>query len=687
MAKPDFHATPAGRVDRRATVERHRVRLTALDSRSPLQVGNGEFAAAVDVTGLQTLPDSYPVDGGGTLLGTQSQWAWHSTPSGERFGLDDTYRWYSGPAGEVSYPDLRHDLHDAADQSPAETWLRSNPHRLDLARVGLWTPGGLSVDTIADIDQQLDLWTGIVTSRFSHGGSGYRVTTAAHPERNALGISVDGPPGREAGLRLRFPYGSQAWGDAADWSRPHAHTTEVERTPVGWRIKRTLDRTVYWLSICMPGFELIELGDHDLMLRGMGDLGVVIEFGPQPVSDAPESPDTVFEASRRHWARFWNSGAAIELASSDHSQAVELERRIVLSQYLTAVNCAGTTPPAETGLMLNSWRGKFHLEMHWFHAAHFTTWGRPELLERSMAWYERIRRVARETAARQRLAGARWPKQVGPEGRETPSSIGPFLVWQQPHPIHLAELLYRAEPETAILEKWADLVFDTAEFMASYAAAGPDGFELGPPIVPAQESYYQTRATAKNPTFELAYWCWALEVAAEWRRRLGAPVPERWRAVSRGLARPAVVDGGYAALATPPYLVRNDHPSMLGALGIVPASRVIDPAVMNRTFDDVWNDWGWDTTWGWDYPMAAMTATRLGRPDDAIAALLAARTKNTYLVNGHNRQTGALPVYLPGNGGLLMAAALMTAGWDGGPPQPGFGPGWRVSHEGFVRLP
>lgn len=38
---------------------------------------------------------------------------------------------------------------------------------------------------------------------------------------------------------------------------------------------------------------------------------------------------------------------------------------------------------------------------------------------------------------------------------------------------------------------------------------------------------------------------------------------------------------------------------------------------------------------------------------------------NTYLPNGHNYQDPRLRIYLPGNGGLLTAIALMCAGWDG----------------------
>jgi hypothetical protein len=85
-----------------------------------------------------------------------------------------------------------------------------------------------------------------------------------------------------------------------------------------------------------------------------------------------------------------------------------------------------------------------------------------------------------------------------------------------------------------------------------------------------------------------------------------------------------------------------------------------------------------------------MTATRLHEPSTAIDALLRDTGKNVFSRNGHNRQTDSLPLYLPGNGGLLAALALMVAGWDGDDERcPGFPRDgtWVVRHEGFVRSP
>ena len=96
---------------------------------------------------------------------------------------------------------------------------------------------------------------------------------------------------------------------------------------------------------------------------------------------------------------------------------------------------------------------------------------------------------------------------------------------------------------------------------------------------------------------------------------------------------------------------------------------------MTRTLHWVQQHWKWETTWGWDYGMSAMAAARLGQPSTAINLLLADHPKNRYLIQGHNYQTAdRLRLYLPGNGALLTAIAMMCAGWDDCPdkPNPGF---------------
>jgi hypothetical protein len=178
-----------------------------------------------------------------------------------------------------------------------------------------------------------------------------------------------------------------------------------------------------------------------------------------------------------------------------------------------------------------------------------------------------------------------------------------------------------------------------------------------------------------------------LKKANEWRARLGLKRNPKWDDVVAKLSLLPIKDGVYLAHENCPqtFTERNiDHPSMLGAYGIL-TGEMVDQETMRRTLRKVMKEWNWDDTWGWDYPMTAMTAARLGETETAIAALLLKTPKNGYAANGHNYQRPNLPLYLPGNGGLLYAIALMANGWKDAPkqPAPGFPKDWIVKAEGF----
>jgi hypothetical protein len=207
--------------------------------------------------------------------------------------------------------------------------------------------------------------------------------------------------------------------------------------------------------------------------------------------------------------------------------------------------------------------------------------------------------------------------------------------------------------------------------------------------MPSQESYRDEIESVRDPTFELAYWWWALDVAGRWRTRLGlAPKPE-WERVKAALPQPAARDAVYPTMQSAPYTRRDDHPSMVAALGVVPPTPLIDRELMAATLASLKGEWDWSTAWGWDFPMMAMTAARLGRAEDAVDMLMMEAAKNGYLVNGHNFQHPYLPLYLPGNGGLLYATAMMARGFDGAESEhPGFpADRWTVRMEGGRRAP
>jgi len=684
------------RIDRHALVTRNNVKLSAPDALNPLSVGNGEFAFTADITGLQTFPELHEK---GMPLGTQSHWGWHSMPNPKGYKLSDVLDDYDVAGRKVPYAD---DGKFARGYSPAGTWLRSNPHRLHLGQIGLALKkadgSSAQINDLKNTQQTLDLWSGLLDSQFRFEEHPVHIQTICHPGRDMLAVRVESPALKTGtvAVTIAFPYGRMEWRNAADWNSPDRHTTEAD---IGMRqadLNRTLDETRYHVRIAWSdGGHMKNTSAHEYTITcpNKDSLELVVAFSPTPVEEPLPDFETVRTAAADHWQSFWNRGGAIDFSDCTDPRAPELERRVVLSQYLTAIQCAGSRPPQETGLVCNSWYGKFHLEMHWWHAAHFPLWGRTELLQRSLSWYKSILPRAQGTAKLQGYDGARWPKMVGPDGRESPSGVGVFLIWQQPHPIYYAELCYRDHKDRTTLDRYKRVVFETAKFMASYPVwdQANQRYVLGPALIPAQESYGSTRRTNLNPTFELAYWHWALSIAQQWRQRLGLEREPKWDRVMNHLPKPHVRDGVYTGIETEPFTIYRDHPSMVAALGVVPATPLVDVATMKRTYDHVIEKWDWPSTWGWDYPMLAMTAARLGQPEKAVDALFIDSPKNRYLANGHNYQSSRLPLYLPGNGGLLSAVAMMAAGWDGGPnrPCPGFPNNgqWTIHWEGLARIP
>jgi len=663
-------------IDRRALVNRHDPVIRKLDPLAPLSVGNGEFAFTADITGLQTFPREYEQ---AMPLCTMSQWGWHKSPLPS--GIDQKelrltpFDTHGRQVGYATGSDGQKELYN---------WLRENPHRLHLGQIGLRLKlnSGREAQAadLTAIEQRLDLWSGEITSQFKLEGITVTVRTAVHPSRDLLAVAIQSrliADGRLA-VRIAFPYGSSSM-QAADWEKPGEHKSKLLRRQNRLaEIQRVLNADDYYAAIGWSERAAFKAsGEHEFLLTAEGEkLEFVAAFSPDSFAKPLPSAAATFSASADHWRRFWTEGAAIELAESRDRRAPELERRIVLSQYLTAIQCSGSLPPQETGLTVNSWYGKFHLEMHWWHAAHFALWNRLPMMERSLGYYESILPQARSLARSQGYAGARWPKMTSGEGLDSPSSIGPLLIWQQPHPIFYAELCYLNRNDRKTLERYREIVFESAEFMASFAyyEEASRRFVLGPPVIPAQENH-PPRETW-NPAFELGYWAWGLKTAQRWRERLGMRRKPEWDKVLTQLSPLPVHDGVYLAHQNCPqtFTERNrDHPSMLGALGMLPGNGV-NKETMRRTLHKALKEWQWDETWGWDYPLTAMTAARVGEPKIAVDALLMNTAKNRYLPNGHNYQRQNLPCYLPGNGGLLYAVAMMAAGWQNSPPKhaPGF---------------
>jgi len=438
-------------------------------------------------------------------------------------------------------------------------------------------------------------------------------------------------------------------------------------------------------------------------------------FAPREILEECDSVAQVQAASRDGWEKYWKTCGTIDLSGNDDPRAAELERRIVLSQYIMGAQEAGSLPAQETGLAANSWFGKFHMEMYWWHAAHWGLWGRADILEKSLSHLEQMMGPGREMAKREGCKGVKWSKMTDPSGVESPSGIGPILVWQQPHPIYLAELVWRGrgerpdsflEPNPSppaplpqgergakplpkgererVLERYKDIVFETADYMATFVDHDPERkrYVLGPAVGTADEKHTDY-AHNLNPTMELGYWKWALETAQQWRERLGMPRDEHWQDVIEHLAPLTVRNGVYPAVEFPV----EEKPSRMATwlLGILPG-RGVDREAMRKTLHAVARGDG-DQTWG--TAMVAICAARMGEPELAVNLLVGDYEKTSFRPSGYTiRRPEQTPMYMPANGGWLAAAAMMAAGWDGCEERtPGFPKGWKVKWEGLSPMP
>ncbi len=761
------------RIDRRALVMRHNVTLTDLDALRPMQVGNGEFAFGMDITGLQTF----------VPFNTMSQWGWYSSPPPAGKKVED----YQGQTWDTHGRPVRYPMVDP-NQPELSQWMASNPHKINLGRIGLVlkkSDGSAALPSdLKQVRQNLDLWSGIVTSRFVFEGQPVTIKTASHATSDTVAVQIMSPLVRSGRIAAFFSCPSDQPLYLADYvghqNGPAKLTIQRAKQKNRVELVRKLDGALFragvqwegkaefhenaedpvgdlkivsaeygtnrkWVDVTpklaaavkdnrvtlrvtsdnlapdpAPGLtkrvrvtytignvaQVMDVKENDMLDIAATSVSNRLYLTPSSESDSlvftctysnknlpanlPSFGDT-FSSSRKSWDRFWRTGGAIDLSQSKDPRWRELERRVVLSQYQMKVNAAGTLPPQESGLVNNTWYGRFHMEMVWWHKTHWALWNRWPELNRSLGIYKKLLPQAKALAKSQGYSGARWPKAIGPDGREWPHEIHALLIWQQPHPIFFAELDDRAHPTKATLQKWLPIVEASADFLATYAHFDPQikRYILGPPVVPVSEN--TNSKTTRNPAFELGYWRYGLRTAQTMRKRLGLAPKKEWDQVLQNLAPLPTQDGLYVLYEGVVDMwtkLAYEHPALIGTYGLLPGDGV-DKAVMARTLDRVAKTWDFNRTWGWDFPMLAMTAARLGKPELAVDFLL--HSSNGFQFDEVGLATGGPYPYFPSNGGLLYAIAMMARGWDGAGNDgaPGFPRNgqWKVRWENLTSAP
>ena len=677
-------------IDREAVVKRHRVCTTGTLLKSPAQVGNGKFAFGMDITGLQTF----------VPFNTLSDWSWHSFPLPEGMRAED----YRPVAVETHGKKIAYELRNP-DQPELSEWLTKNPHRYNLGRIGfrLLREDGTEAREIdlGNARQEIDLWTGVVYSRFELNRKEVKVRTVCHPDKDMIGVSIESELLNDGNMSiyLDFPYpdGRYFKHYIGRYDTISGHTSTFEKlAPNSVRITRTMDDTHYYATLDWTGpatFSRESEKAHTFLLqpRHTSTFSFTCCFSPEPVADVTEPVASIERKSAASREKYWRSGAAVDLSGSKDPRWLELERRIVLSQYLMRANESGLFPPQESGLVNNGWFGRFHFEMIWWHGVHYGLWNRMECFDNYLNVYKDFMPKALERAKSEGRSGARWPKCTGNFNREWPGSAHAYLIWHEPHPIYFAEMQYRQKPAPETLEKWKDVVLNTADYMADYLFYDKKTkqYVLGPPVVVVSENTDPLQTI--NPIFELGYFRYGLRTALEWADRLGLSEKrtKKWKDVLSKMAPLPVADGVYTTYEGIPDMWTKytyEHPALTGVYGMLPGDGVDQPT-FKRTLEKVSKEWQFNRIWGWDFPMLAMAAARTGQPALAIDMLM--HPSAGFQFDEHGLATGGPFPYFPSNGALLTAVAMMCGGWDGSEGEaPGFPKdgSWTVRYEGFVPM-
>jgi len=343
-------------IDRHALVTRHNIEWN--DQTGTIPLGNGEFCFTADGTGLQTF-------GGNSM----AHWAWHSFPLPAGWTADRV-----PPAGTYQQGRSR-----GPDEFPPNTddlrqWMFDNPHILNLGRLRLCRTGGaaLKKNEIHEITRTLDLWSGKQSSHFQIDGKPVGVETCVDPEMDAVVVRIESPLIENGALQVGLDFSYPALNNRSsigNFSRIDGHKTEMtKRGKTRADFLRVVDATTYLASLAWSdGGDLAAATNgspHQFVLSASGckRLEFMLAFSPLNLPDYLPKVSASFATTSSYWKHFWSTGGAIDLSESKDARWFELERRIVLSQYLMAAQNAGSWPESESGLMqIDPWRGQFHM--------------------------------------------------------------------------------------------------------------------------------------------------------------------------------------------------------------------------------------------------------------------------------------------------------------------------------------
>ena len=187
-------------------------------------------------------------------------------------------------------------------QKPLFDWLRENPHRLHLGRIGF------AIDKPEDvrfIQQTLDLWTGTLHSEFEWRGQKIPWQTCCHPTEDMIAVTMQG----RVPVVFEFPYGSPRHARRR-LDAPGKHST----TPTGGRAQTASTSIASSMPTLTPSASPgpARRPRSNRSPRTASSDSRHATASPSAAASRSSGlhqarhPAATFAAAEKHWATFWN---------------------------------------------------------------------------------------------------------------------------------------------------------------------------------------------------------------------------------------------------------------------------------------------------------------------------------------------------------------------------------------------
>lgn len=589
---------------KKSDIIKYNLKFNHIDSKNPVTIGNGDFAITLDQTGTQSLYEIYK----DIPLSTMSNKNWFYKDKKDI---------------KPSYVDGKAYMLFNLDNDPNYQINRQYPFKYSFMQILLYDNDKLiDINNIKDVKQELDLYKGIVTSSFNYKEKNNKTTSFIYQDHDEFNFKLQSD---NLNLALKFNYPS--------------YTKNGYRLDILPNVLVKEDRiTLLYDDKNSLSFKLKSSSNYQIVENTLifDDNNVSFSLALDEIKEGKLLDE------------FWKCDNGIIIDNE------ELVKKMVLSKYLLHVNSTGIYPPQESGLTYNCWNSKFHLEMHLIHSLWNIYNNHVGDLVKSFDYYLSIMPSSLKRASLNGYKGLRFPKMTGPDGEDSPSNIGPLLIWQAPHILFMLQEIYYLYNKENIIKKYEPLISGTIDFMISFLTLKDSKYQMLDPLLEACESIPLDRC--QNPSFELEYWRYTLERQPKIDTVLYGHQRYDYLDITSKIITPKEDDGIYLKTygVIDKYDLYKDHPTE-GFLMSFFKSKIVDKEKMVKTIDYILKNMDLSSYWGWDFPFLGLSLLNCGEIEKSIEVTQLNTINNQYLYNGYNTSPrDDLKAYLPGNGAFLI---------------------------------